>query len=166
MYKTIPFFSVPDPDQQDPNVFGTPGFASGSGFFDQQAKKRKTLISTILWLLYVFLSLKNYVNVPSKRNKHKHLEKTNYILLTSWRSLTKRAGSGAEPDPHPDPLVKGTDPRIRIRIRIRIKISRIRNTAIFTHHVLYCIKSNTWAISRLRLVYVGLSIPRLFLARS
>jgi hypothetical protein len=37
------------------------------------------------------------------------------------------------PDPHPDPLDRGTDPRIRIRIRIRIrtKMSRIHNTAIF-----------------------------------
>jgi hypothetical protein len=32
------------------------------------------------------------------------------------------------PDPHSDPLVRGTDPRIRIRIRIRTKISRIPNT--------------------------------------
>jgi hypothetical protein len=29
------------------------------------------------------------------------------------------------PDPHPDPLVRGTHPKIRTRI----KISRIRNTA-------------------------------------
>jgi hypothetical protein len=29
------------------------------------------------------------------------------------------------PDPHPDPLLRGTDPRIRIRIRIRTKMSRI-----------------------------------------
>ncbi len=32
--------------------------------------------------------------------------------------------------PDPDPLVRGTDPRIRIRIRT--KMSRIRNTAL--HH--------------------------------
>jgi hypothetical protein len=31
------------------------------------------------------------------------------------------------PDLHPDPLVRGTDPRILIRIRT--KMSRIRNTA-------------------------------------
>jgi hypothetical protein len=30
-----------------------------------------------------------------------------------------------DPDPHPDPLVRGTDPRIRIRT----KKSRIRNTS-------------------------------------
>jgi hypothetical protein len=33
------------------------------------------------------------------------------------------------PDPHhPDPLVRGMDPRIRIRIRIRSKIAWIRKT--------------------------------------
>jgi hypothetical protein len=34
------------------------------------------------------------------------------------------------PDPHPDPLVRGTDPRIRIRIHIRTQMSRIPNTGI------------------------------------
>ncbi len=35
-----------------------------------QAKKvGKTLISTVLWLLYDFLSLKTYVNVPSKSTR-------------------------------------------------------------------------------------------------
>jgi hypothetical protein len=35
--------------------------------------------------------------------------------------------------PHPDPLVRGMDPRFRIRIWIRIKISWIRNTgAVFS----------------------------------
>jgi hypothetical protein len=33
------------------------------------------------------------------------------------------------PDPRPDPLVRGTDPRIRIHIRIRTKMSWIPNTA-------------------------------------
>jgi hypothetical protein len=32
------------------------------------------------------------------------------------------------PNPHPDPLVRGTDPRIRIHIRIRTQVSRIANT--------------------------------------
>jgi hypothetical protein len=42
---------------------------SGSGSFHHQAKIiRKTLIPTVMLLLYDFLSLKNYVNVPSKRN--------------------------------------------------------------------------------------------------
>ncbi len=94
------------PDPKDPHVFGPPGSASGSiiyfyGFgsvsesFNQQAKNwRKTLISTVLWFLYDFLSLKNDVSVPSKSNKHKNLEKK-YFLLASGRSLTKRAGSEA-----------------------------------------------------------------------
>ncbi len=53
---------------------------------------RKTLIPPFLWLLYDFLSLKNYVNVPSKSNRQKKLGKK---LLKSWRSLTKMAGSGS-----------------------------------------------------------------------
>jgi hypothetical protein len=36
-------------------------------------------------------------------------------------------------DPHLDPLVRGTDPRIRIRIRN--KMSRIRNTARESHWI-------------------------------
>ncbi len=48
-----------------------------------------------LWLLYGFLSLKNYVNVPSKSNKPENMEK-NSFLLASWRLMTKIAGSGAE----------------------------------------------------------------------
>jgi hypothetical protein len=40
---------------------------SGYGSFNHQAKiVRKTLISTVLWLLYDFLSLKNVVNVLQK----------------------------------------------------------------------------------------------------
>jgi hypothetical protein len=35
-------------------------------------------------------------------------------------------------DPHPNPLVIGTDPRIQIRIRIYTKMSRIRNTKKLT----------------------------------
>jgi hypothetical protein len=75
------------------------------------------------------------------------------IFLTSLKSLKKGVGSGfisqrygsgdpdphqnvtdpqhwflGLPDPHPDPLDKGTDPGIRIRIRIRTKMSRIHNT--------------------------------------
>ncbi len=44
--------------------------------------------------------------------------------------MTKIAGSGIQdscPDPNPDPLVRGMDPRIRIHP----KMSWIRNTAIF-----------------------------------
>ncbi len=41
-----------------------------------------------------FLSLKNDVNVQSKRNKNKNSEKKNYLLLASWK-VTERAGSGS-----------------------------------------------------------------------
>ncbi len=40
------------------------------------------------------------------------------------------------PDPHPDLLVRGTDPRTRIRIRVRIKMSWIPNTG--SDHVCVC----------------------------
>jgi hypothetical protein len=91
--------SVADPDPLDPYDFGPPGsasvsisqkipYVSGSGSFHHQAKiVRKTLILTVLWLL----SLKNDVNGPSKSYKQKNVEKI--FLLTSWRSLTKIAGS-------------------------------------------------------------------------
>ncbi len=73
-------------------------------------KWRKTLIFTVFWLRYDFISLKNDVNVPSKRNKHKNVEKKKFCLLVSWRSLTKsaRSASGSvsykygseDPDPY------------------------------------------------------------------
>ncbi len=57
-----------------------------------------------------FLSLKNYVHVPSKSNKQKKLFQKISFLLASWGPMTKIAGSGsgsisqrhgsADPDPH------------------------------------------------------------------
>ncbi len=49
--------------------------------------------------------------------------------------MTKITGSGSrillqDPDPNPDPLVRGMDPRIQIRIRIHTKMSWIRNTGL------------------------------------
>jgi hypothetical protein len=52
---------------------------------------RKTLILTVLRLLIDFLSLKNYVNVPSRSNKQNNLKKK---LVFCWRQ---------NPDPLPDP---------------------------------------------------------------
>ncbi len=78
--------SVADPDPSDPYVFGPPGSGSvsqmyRSGSFHHQAKiVRKTLIPTVLWFLFDFLSLKNYVNVPSKSNKQKNC----YKLVFCW----------------------------------------------------------------------------------
>jgi hypothetical protein len=100
------FLRLPDPD-----------FRFGSGSFHNQAKMvRKPLISTVLWLLYDLLSLKNDVNLPSKVVISKKL------LLASWRLLTKRAGIGAVYGSagyrygSTNPLLTGTDPRIRIRV--------------------------------------------------
>ncbi len=77
--------SVPDPNR-DPHDFGPPGSRSisqryGSGLW--------------LWLLLDFLSLKNYVSVPSQRKSRKTLFLISF-LLASWRSLTIIAGSGSE----------------------------------------------------------------------
>ncbi len=68
------FLSLLDPDP-DPLVRG-----SGSGSFYHQVKIiRKTLIPTVLWLLFEFFSLKSVVNVPSKSNKQKN------FFLCQWR---------------------------------------------------------------------------------
>jgi hypothetical protein len=62
----------------DPDVLGPPGSGSvskmfGSGTFYHQLKiERKTLIPTVLRLLYDFLSLQNDVNVVSKSNTKKN----------------------------------------------------------------------------------------------
>ncbi len=54
----------------------------GSGSFHQKANKlkKKTLISTVLWLVYNFLS-KIDVNVPSKRIKYKNIEKNKLFFV-------------------------------------------------------------------------------------
>ncbi len=88
----------------DPYVFGPPGsgsisqrYGSRSRSFYHQAKiARKTLIPTVWWLLFDFLSLKNDVNVPAKSNKQKKFKKKISFWLVSWRSMRKLAGS----DPH------------------------------------------------------------------
>ncbi len=54
---------------------------------------RKTLIPTVFWLLFDFLSLKNDVNVHSKSNEQKN--------------------------PDPDLLARGMDPRIRNKMWLR-----------------------------------------------
>ncbi len=87
-------------------VFGRPGSGSisqrnRSGSFCHQAKLvTKTLISIVLWLLLNFLSLKNYVNVPLKSNKQKNFFKKLVLLLASWKSMTKIAGSGSNTQRH------------------------------------------------------------------
>jgi hypothetical protein len=96
------------------HVFGPPGSASGfvshkygSGSFHRQARMaRKTCFVTSL-RLFIFYD----VNVPVFR-------------IRIWiRRIHMFLGI---PDPHPDPLVRGTDPRIRIWIHI--EMSRIHST--------------------------------------
>jgi hypothetical protein len=81
------FYNVADPDLQDPYVFGPPGSGSGSicsrygsisgsgsgakSFYIQAKIVRKTLIPTVLLLLFDFLSLKNDVNEASKSTGNK-----------------------------------------------------------------------------------------------
>ncbi len=54
------------------------------------------------------------------------------FLLVSWEGHWRKQ---QDPDPHPDPLVRGMNPWIQIRIRIHPKMSWIRNTA-FNHKIL------------------------------
>ncbi len=126
--------------------FGPPGSGSGSishkygsesgsvSFYHHAKIVRKTLIPTVLWLLFDFLSLKNDVNIP-------YLQK----VISRKTSIKKKlffVGVLKVNDENsrvliqdPDPLVRGMDPRIRIRIHT--KMSWIRNTgknkAIFSN---------------------------------
>ena len=82
-------------------------YGSGSASESFYPCAKLVRITTILWLLCDLSSLKNDINVPSKRNKLQNLDK-NSFLLASWRSI---AGSGygfisqrhrsADPDPYP-----------------------------------------------------------------
>ncbi len=106
-----PTSSVADPEPNPGRyAFGPHGSGSistyevryGSGsrsFYDQAKIVRKTLIPTVLWLPYDFLSLKNDVNDFEKQVIFCcHLE-------GHWQKYQ-------DPDPNPDPLVRGT---VRIR---------------------------------------------------
>ncbi len=84
-----------------------------SGSFHHQKKiVRKTLISTVFWLLWDFLPVFQ-ISIRTR------------IWICMFLGL---------PDPHPDLLDRGTDPRIRICIQIRTKMSRIRNTVLYIGH--------------------------------
>jgi hypothetical protein len=102
--------SIPDPDG-----YGPPWSVirrHGSGSFHAKIVL-KNCVSTVL-RLHDFLSSKNDVNVSSKSNEKKKLDK-NYLLLVSWRSLTKRAGSGSVSQGYgsadPDLYQNVTDPQ-------------------------------------------------------
>jgi len=68
---------------------------------------KKTLILIVFWLLYDFLSLKNYVNVPPKSNTQKKLEIKSFLIgvlkandeIARSGSISKSRGS-ADPDPY------------------------------------------------------------------
>ncbi len=97
----------------------------GSRTFHQQVRKeRKTLISSILWLLFEFLSLKTdiKVNVPSKVKSKKTPGKKLFVGISS--ATDKKAGLRSDPDPS----VSGTD--LRIRIQILTKMSQIHNMVL------------------------------------
>ncbi len=99
---------VPDPE---PKVFGTLGSRSIIICKDpdpaiNKQKKKKTLISSVLWLFGDSISLKNDVNVPTERNRQKK--------SFSWKSLKKRSEFGSINQDQ--------------GIQICIKTSRIRNT--------------------------------------
>ncbi len=69
------------------------------------------------------MTLKNDVNVPSKSKKQKNLEKNSFLL----GALKVNDENSKDPEPDPDPFVRGTDPWVRILIRANM--SRIRNTS-------------------------------------
>jgi hypothetical protein len=87
---------------------------------------RKTLISTVLWLLFDFLPLKNDVKVPSKSNMQKSVLKKIIFGCHLEGQWWKKKDPHPHPDPNPDPLVRSMDPRIRIHT----KMSLIHNTAL------------------------------------
>ncbi len=89
------------------------GSGSGSGLFYHQAKiVRKTLILSVLWLLYAFYLWKMCKCSFKKRSRTK--------IVGSWSgSVSQRCGLGAGSvpqnvtdwqGPDPDPLVRGADP--------------------------------------------------------
>ncbi len=79
------------------------------------------MIYTVLWLLCDFLSLKNDVNVPSKRNMHKN-------FLLHLKDTDEMSGI-----------------RSRIWRRIRTKMSRTWNTGYYIY--LYSLVPEAWAPS-------------------
>ncbi len=97
----------------DPYVFRHPGsgsdsqrYGSGYGSFYHQVKiVRKTFIPTVLWLLYDFLSLKNYVDAH-----YKEISRKTWRLEGQWRK---------QQDPRIRTLIRTKLLRIRTRLKIR-----------------------------------------------
>ncbi len=95
----------PDPDPPDPHFW-----ASWIRILLSVSKNSKnTLISTDLWLLFDFLSLKNYVKVPSRVICRKTV-----LKLVFCRHLEGQWWKWKDPDL----LVRGMDPRIWIHTKL------------------------------------------------
>ncbi len=119
------FYQCSESGSTGSTCFGPPGsgsgsisqrYGSGSGSvpFCHHAKiVRKTLIPTILLLFLTFYLWK--IMLPSKSNKQKKCLNKNCFLLASWRSMTKKAGSGSRI------RIQDPDPESGSRIRIRIQ---------------------------------------------
>jgi hypothetical protein len=60
--------------------------------------------------------LKNDVNEPSKSNKQ-NKQKLFFVGVLKV-TYEKKQDPELDPDPNPDPLVRGADPRIRIRTKM------------------------------------------------
>ncbi len=94
------YLGLPDPDWQVRCMDPAP--AESGSFYHQAKIVRKTLIPTVLWLLFgLFMSEKWYLQ--------KVISRKISSLLASWWSMTKIAGSGSisqrhgSADPYPDP---------------------------------------------------------------
>jgi hypothetical protein len=96
------FLCLPDPD---PLVRGIDPDPNPSVII------RKTLIPPVFLLLLDFLSLKNYINVPSKSNKKKNFFLISFLLtkIAESGSIIQRHGS-ADSDLDPDPHQNVMDP--------------------------------------------------------
>ncbi len=104
--------SVADPDLSDPCVFGPPG----SGSFYHQAK---TLFPTVLWFLFLSFYLWKMMYMYLQKILSR-IFLFIWILLASWRSMTKIAGAGSE--------YGSIRQRHGSRIRTHTKMTWIRNT--------------------------------------
>ncbi len=93
------FLIIPDPGVKkapDP-VSGSATLGTRIWVVDQLPTRLHPMLWIRFWILYDFLYLETDVIVPTESNKKKNLNLT--FWLASWKSLAKRAGSGAGPDP-------------------------------------------------------------------
>jgi hypothetical protein len=104
--------SDPDPLVRDMQYASGSGSVSGS-FYHHAKIVRKTLIPTVLWLLWDFLSVKNNINVPSKSNKQQNFflklvfvadlkvnDEKSRIRIHSSEAWIRASGSGSTPKCH------------------------------------------------------------------